>query len=768
MGEVGRRQIAFEVETSRILEILSSQIYDSPKAFLRENVQNAYDAILMRCFAKGLPLAERSIAITVVGNHLTVSDDGIGMTEDTLTSSFWKAGSSGKHTELAHRSGVIGTFGIGAMANFGVCSALRVETRHVDSNVTLISSARRADLRIAEDCIDLRDLLDGRPPGTTIVAELDPQYSVTPDQVATYLRQYVRFLPVPVAVNGRVISQEVFDDTLGARAEGFEPIASRQVARAGFAATLHVSTDPASRLLTRLTHLSLNGTPCAGEVFLVQQGGVTHGFRNLFGLAPIPVSGHYRFGGFVNLDLLHPTAGREALSRQSIQHVNTLVNLIEAEATVDVSRTPAADRNLHFQRYVAAYRSFSLARRVTITVLPSDTEVELGNVATYQDEKSRHYYSGRDKTIVNRFAGERANLFQVSQAAPRRTLQLGVLSSIDALQEVPDRALLDRISSLELSFEEAMFLVRLRGILLSDYLMADVDVAFATISHGVSFHVDTEAEKIRIAIARDLPAAAKVIQCYGTARDVFGGFVRDFVREYLYPHIRQYVPSSRKQGHDGLLKRLQRSKHLFRLKEEDYGPIEAVLTDYLAGRAEFSDVLRAARQGSLVQHQHVTRDQVGTVNQEVPGIVGGEHPVSGDADDAAPPIIRADVESEMKVLTIGEEHPSLSGHRMFLALSDRLVVEQGEFMHWPHTTRLIWGRHRVTYIFTEATGRLSLYYDIELESPLDSEQTGGAMVPTATIVTKNRVFVPVPDNLHTAFEITNGEKEFVVRFDTIP
>src|SRR5258708_2885678 len=169
-----KEQIAFDVETGRILQILSSEIYDSPKAFLRENVQNAYDAILMRCTEQNLPLSERSIAITVEPKRLIVRDDGIGMNDDVLKNNFWKAGSSGKRSELAQRSGVIGTFGIGAMANFGVCTALRVETRHIDSEVTLISSAKREDLRIAQDCIDLERVTDERGPGTTIIAELDP------------------------------------------------------------------------------------------------------------------------------------------------------------------------------------------------------------------------------------------------------------------------------------------------------------------------------------------------------------------------------------------------------------------------------------------------------------------------------------------------------------------------------------------------------------------------------------------------------------------
>ena len=42
------------------------------------------------------------------------------------------------------------------------------------------------------------------------------------------------------------------------------------------------------------------------------------------------------------------------------------------------------------------------------------------------------------------------------------------------------------------------------------------------------------------------------------------------------------------------------------------------------------------------------------------------------------------------------------------------------------------------------------------------------MFPTTTIVTKNRIFVPVPGELQPAFQISNGSKEFFVRFDTIP
>ena len=110
MSDNARERIAFDVETSRILEILASEIYDSPKAFLRENAQNAYDAILMRSTAQASSITDHSIRITVRSDRITVQDDGIGMTEEVLRNNFWRAGSSGKRSELAQRSGVIGTF----------------------------------------------------------------------------------------------------------------------------------------------------------------------------------------------------------------------------------------------------------------------------------------------------------------------------------------------------------------------------------------------------------------------------------------------------------------------------------------------------------------------------------------------------------------------------------------------------------------------------------------------------------------------------------
>ena len=47
---------------------------------------------------------------------------------------------------------MVGTFGIGAMANFGVCTRLTVETRADGGAEVLRSVAERDSLKISEEC----------------------------------------------------------------------------------------------------------------------------------------------------------------------------------------------------------------------------------------------------------------------------------------------------------------------------------------------------------------------------------------------------------------------------------------------------------------------------------------------------------------------------------------------------------------------------------------------------------------------------------------
>jgi molecular chaperone HtpG len=763
--------IVFQVETHRVLQLLTKEIYDSPLALLRENVQNAYDAVRMRFACSGSLKPGGRIDIYVGPGELSITDNGVGMSETVLREHFWKAGSSGKHSADARRSGVVGTFGIGAMANFGVCTRLTVETRAEGSSDVLRSVAELASLKIAEECITLERLSEERDVGTKVTASLDEDQSISVERARRYLEPYVALLPVPVYLNGTSISGASIEAHLKVGGRSFSEVGAKAFGDGLCGGTFSVRTEPNSQVLVVANAITLGGVAVDGEMALLQNGGQLMGLRSYFGLAPIPAIGNYQFGGFANLAFLKPTAGREALSRDSIDQVTRLVGLAERAASEVIATTPAADRNNAFLLWVLSHSRYDLASRVSVRVLPDDTDVPLADIKAHVGTRTVHYYAGTDVHILGTFANEASYLVHIAQSSPRRNVQLHYVQNTLHIEQVPDSAQVTRVyRGADLTVREASVLLRIASILRDDYLIPDVEIVLADISHGVTVLPEKRGDLLRLNIARSSALLPPLLEFYDKAYDVFAHFMKDFVRIHIFQRIQQFVPSSTRDGVDALRKLLQRNRELYRYEETDRGDMEAVLGEYLSDKVDFAHVLRRARSGVRAQSQTVSRDQVGTIEAEVPDVVGSPvvaAPDSGGEFAPSPPIVRDEILSDMKLLTTNQKYPQLNHFTMLLGLSDRFMRTEADFLRGPHTTRILWGGHRVIYIFTEATGRLSLYYDIELRDPLDGTKTGGGMFPTTTLITKKRIFVPVPDGLVEEFRIAAGPKEFFVRFDTL-
>jgi molecular chaperone HtpG len=765
--------IVFQVETQRVLQILTREIYDSPLALIRENLQNAYDAVRMKFATGGNLIDGGRIDIHVGEGEVSIADNGIGMTEGVLRENFWRAGSSGKNSDAARRAGVVGTFGIGAMANFGVCTRLTVETCTDGVPKMLRSIADRDSLRTAEVCISLEHVTATRGVGTTVTAVLDADNSISGDQAKRYLVPYASLLPVPVYLNDELIS--------GRTAESQLPIAGRQFANLGTKSwnwtdnrsggTFDVSVDPNGQVLVYVTDVRLVGSSVEGNLVLLQAGGQLMGLRSYFGLAPIPAIGPYQFGGFANLSCLKPTAGREALSRETISQVTGLVELAEWAASSFLAESSLGDRNNAFLNWMRSHKEIKLAGKVLIRALPEEKDVPLNGIRAHVGGRAVHYYTGIDRHIITTFANENACLLQVVQGNPRRDIQLRYLVDILKIGQVPDRAQVTRLyEAAELTAPEASILLRIASILRDDYLVPDVQPMLADISHSVSILPLKDNDQLKIYISRASNILTPLLEFYGKAFSLFTQFMKDFVRVQIYPRILDHVPSSTRGGVDALRKILERNRELYRYEADEIGDFEGVLGEYLKGELSLTQVLRSTYARSRSQSQSVSSFQVGSVENEVPGII--DSPVAPKVEEGqeftpSPPIIRDSVTSDMKILTTSEEFPQLNKFTMLLGLSERLMRTEADFFRTPHTTRILWGGHRIVYIFTEATGRLNLYYDIELREPIDHAKAGGGMFPTTTLITKNRIFVPVPMALAEEFKVSGGPKEFFVRFDIL-
>jgi molecular chaperone HtpG len=763
--------IVFQVETDKILNILTSEIYDSPLALLRENLQNAYDAVRMRLVPLGRPLSEGRIDLTIVDDTISITDNGIGMTETVLTDNFWKAGSSGKRSDEARRAGVVGTFGIGAMANFGVSAQVSVRTRAAETQETLISTAEREKLKIQEKCISLERLEDDGPIGTTVTVNLLPSKTITPEQARRYLEPYISLLPVPVYLNGQMLSGRSMESVL--------PLAGRVFSSSRFTVALgdatasaefHIRLDQNGQVLVDVNDVKLGGVAVEGGLLLLQGGGQLMGLRSYFGLSPIPSASFYQFGGFANLAFLQPTAGREAVSRDSIEQVNRIIALAERAASEYLAESNASDKNTGFMQWVASHGRYNLAKHITLHIQPDHTDIPVGELKSRIAGRVAHYYSGSDSQIVQTFSGHGACLLQTAQSNPRRSIQLWWLGQHN-IQQVPDSPrILHVYAASELNSYEVSIVVRTAAILRDDYLVPDIEVLLSKLSHGVSVLPVQQDGRLIVHLSKASPLLPPLIQVLKDDYQFFPSFMKDFVRNQVYPRIPQFVPSSTRQGVDALRKILERNRELYRYEETETGELEKMLQDLLPS-ANITDILHKAQARMRVQTQRVTQSQVGTVEHVIPDVARSPNPEptpQGETEYAArPPILREQITSNMKILVADAKHPQLNNLSLFLGLSDRLMREYADFFRTPHTTRILWGGHRVIYIFSEPTGRLSLYYDVELREPLEEASAGGALFPTTTIITKTRIFVPVPDQLVDAFKITAGPREFYVRFDLL-
>jgi len=140
------KPIAFKAEIKQLLNILIHSLYTDREIFLRELISNASDALTQMDFLMLTdrdvldPDAELDIRLSVDEDQkiITISDTGVGMTKDELTTNLGTIAQSGARAFLdAAEEGidqkqladVIGQFGVGFYSVFMVAEWVRVTSR---------------------------------------------------------------------------------------------------------------------------------------------------------------------------------------------------------------------------------------------------------------------------------------------------------------------------------------------------------------------------------------------------------------------------------------------------------------------------------------------------------------------------------------------------------------------------------------------------------------------------------------------------------------
>ncbi len=206
-----RRSGGISVETAHIFPIIKKWLYSEKDIFLRELVSNAADAVTKH--KRLISLGEiqdtgenETYRITVTvdksAGTLTVSDNGIGMTEEEVTRYLGNIALSGaldfvskyEGEQEAGSTGIIGHFGLGFYSAFMVADTIEVITRSFAGNETVRWVCN------ADGSYEFTDAPYALGRGTDIILHITEEEA---EYLATYkvqdmLDKYCSFMPTEI------------------------------------------------------------------------------------------------------------------------------------------------------------------------------------------------------------------------------------------------------------------------------------------------------------------------------------------------------------------------------------------------------------------------------------------------------------------------------------------------------------------------------------------------------------------------------------------
>ena len=760
---VRTERIPLRVDIRRIIEVLATQIYQSPLALLRENTQNAFDAILMRMH-RGDKF-DPKIVVDINTTEIRVSDNGIGMTYTEVQNNFWQAGASSKNTPEARAAGVVGTFGIGAMANFGIASGLEVVTESAVDGERTETRAERDTLSVSNNCIEIISQLPQGNPGTLLTATISSPSAINVPEATNYITEFVRYISVPVTVNGALVSQNGLDDLWPEPTPIWSCVESIDLA-GRLSASIRVLMGGNGQIWIGLTDIHDSGKATDGRIVLSQGAGHIQAFRSGFGLATVGVASTYAFGGGIDLPMLQPTAGREALSTSSMNLLQEIILVVERWVSERLGDQPVSDRNLGFIEWCRRNRRPDLCSHLRIRLAPSNDRIPLADVREQSASRPVAFYGGTDQHVIQAVASEDRPLLVSSQRNPRRACERAYLDSYCAIEVVSEGpSLVEAYSAGTREIDELAIAHQVADTLERDYFLR-VKVFLGRISHRVPALLIEERPVVSLALDPNGSSFFVLKELYSTEYRAFGSFIKDFVRTVVFPQVKKLVPSSTREGAAAFLKRIRSKRDLFEYQLSDRQELSSIWEDYYRGSISFEEAAKRSRTVAQRSIQVVSRSE--RVSEVVPDLVlNQEHLPVPTVGQYLPAISRPDVVTRASILTIDENNPALNEFRCFLSLSDRVTREKGEFFLQPHKTSVVWGGAKVLFVFQHHSGEFGLYYDI-LSDQLVSPVSGGGEFSTSTLLLGSRVFIPVPNPINRSFVPKAGEtKRLEVRSEIL-
>ena len=202
----------FKAEVRQLLDILTHSLYTNREIFLRELISNASDALEKVRFEKlkGEKVVDDNLALTIAiefnkdENTLTITDTGIGMTEQELvknigtiaksgTADFLKKMGTGKDQD----ANIIGKFGVGFYSVFMVADEVVITTRSYQKDAQAVQW--QSD---GTGTFEITPVNGKTPRGTKIEIKLkeDAKEFAEKWKLEDIIKRHSNFIPFPISV----------------------------------------------------------------------------------------------------------------------------------------------------------------------------------------------------------------------------------------------------------------------------------------------------------------------------------------------------------------------------------------------------------------------------------------------------------------------------------------------------------------------------------------------------------------------------------------
>lgn len=391
-------------DLSIIVKILSEDIYSSQISFVRENIQNAIDAITEKMEHENQNnYGLYKIIITANESEITFEDYGIGMDKDIMINYYWAIGKSTKRSTSGGINNLIGKFGIGGYSNFGVSKYVCIHSKR--NGFEICSYIYKQDITGGKNVINFSESNELTHDGTIIKCLAEKKFNIK--EINTFIRKFTQYVKIPVYFNDELISNKKFYEESTSQKEIFSEVSNKGINVSGYLGTNNgdVAFFPSKIKIGNYAY-NVDGVLSFGDT-------PVNYYKNNF-LMPGSILRNTQVTGNLDLPFINPSASRDSLSSDSETTIQNICKII-FEALINFCK----GSNDLFNKYKKYILKYAYSNNIDLRILDNL------NIILVNDTSSKRLID-----ILNLFENTSMKVYYIEDATNNTASNLARIEGI--------------------------------------------------------------------------------------------------------------------------------------------------------------------------------------------------------------------------------------------------------------------------------------------------------------------------------------------------